>query len=151
MLEVNAPMLQEISVSRAAKACIVAPKLEAVLNGAARSINPGLHEFPVAGRHLNWLSIMHSSFLGILISSTRLMERYDTVKELAVFLGLHQTSGNLFLYKISERYVWRPCKRFYNFVEGSQAELHEKLDNFGHNLVKTPVLACIEAIASLRL
>jgi hypothetical protein len=50
MLEVNAPMLQEISVSRAAKACIVAPKLEAVLNGAARSINPGLHEFPVAGR-----------------------------------------------------------------------------------------------------
>jgi hypothetical protein len=98
-LEVNAPMLQEISVSHAAEACIIAPKLEMV--GWGGGYNPGLHQFAVSGRHLQSLYIMHSSFLGMLISSTQLMKRYDSAKELIVSLGLYQV--NLFIYKISQQ------------------------------------------------
>jgi hypothetical protein len=63
--------------------------------------NPGLHQFAVSGRHLQSLYIMHSSFLGMLISSTQLMKRYDSAKELIVSLGLYQV--NLFMYKISQQ------------------------------------------------
>jgi hypothetical protein len=87
-LEVNAPMLQEISVSHVAEARIVAPMLEMV-EWCGR-YNPGLHQFAPFGRHLQSLYIMHSTFLGILSSSTRLMERYDSAKELIVSLGLYQ-------------------------------------------------------------
>jgi hypothetical protein len=89
MLEVNAPKLQEISVSRAAKAaCIVAPNLENIK--WSDRFDPSLHQFDVVKRHLNSLSIMHYRFVVVLISSTRLMERYDTVKELTISLRLHQ-------------------------------------------------------------
>jgi hypothetical protein len=150
-LEINAPMLKDIDVTRAAEACIVAPKLEMVRWSGG--YNPGLHQFAVSGRHLQSLYIMHSTFLGILISSTRLMERYDSAKELIVSLALHRVIclcikfHNKFNVKC---YVCKPEKRFYNFVKGSQAELNVKLDNFRHNLVKTPA-ACIEVIASLSL
>jgi hypothetical protein len=113
-LEVNAPVLQKISVSRAAEACIIAPKLEVSRAAEACIIapklevvmwsggyDPGLHQFAESGRHLQSLYIMHSTSLGMLISSAQLMERYDSAKELIVSLGLYQV--NLFMYKISQQ------------------------------------------------
>ena len=92
-------MLQEISVSHAAEACIIAPKLEMVRWSGG--YNPGLHQFDVFGRRLQSLYIMHSSFLGVLISSTQLMKRYDSAKGLIVSLVLYRV--NLFMYKISQQ------------------------------------------------
>jgi hypothetical protein len=85
-LDVNAPMLKDIDVSSAAEACIAAPKLENVK--WLVPYDPRCHQFAVAGRHLRSLSIMHSTCYAIPVSSTRLMERFDTVSELTVYLSL---------------------------------------------------------------
>jgi hypothetical protein len=85
-LDVNAPMLKDIDVSCAAEACIAAPKLENVK--WLVPYDPRCHQFAVAGRHLRSLSIMHSTCYAIPVSSTRLMERFDTVSELTVYLSL---------------------------------------------------------------
>jgi len=81
------------------------------------------------------------------------MQRYDSAKGLIVSLALHRVIClcTKFHDKFNVKcYVCKLEKRFYNFGKGSQAEHNVKLDNFGHNLVKTPA-ACTEAITSLSL
>lgn len=118
-LEVHAPMLKDIDVSSAAEARIVAPKLENVK--WLERYDPRRHQFAVAGRHLKSLSIMHWTFYSILISSTRLMERFDTVGELTVSLSLEKV--RLFVYIFSQQsrdhcfiwYIRKPWQKILQF------------------------------------
>ncbi|CAL4892597.1 unnamed protein product [Urochloa decumbens] len=85
-LEVTTPMLLEIHVHHVAEAYIVAPKLEKVDWGG--KLNPNHHQFAVAPSHLRSLSIVYSTWLSILISSKWLMQRFNTVSELQVSIGI---------------------------------------------------------------